>query len=123
MAAFEPPECTLCGRCCFSNAADYVRVFGVDWDRMDAAARERTQFIENRCYMLMVDGHCSALRMEPSQGRFTCEVYDQRPDVCRSLVRGSGACRADYELKGDRASSALVALRRKASEPGAPHTR
>lgn len=110
--SFSPPGCTSCGRCCFSELPEYVRVFGVDWDRMDDAARAHTEFIGNRVFMKMRDGRCTALRIDPVAPSFTCDIYEARPDVCRSLERGTGNCRADYESKGDRVEAALVTLRR-----------
>lgn len=112
-APFSPPGCTVCGRCCFSELPEYVRVFGVDWDKMDDAARAHTEFIENRVYMKMRDGRCTALRIDPdaSPPTFTCDIYAMRPDVCHSLERGTGNCRADYETKGNRTEAAVAAAK------------
>src|SRR6185295_7993811 len=88
------PECTACGTCCFSTLQEYVRVFGCDWDRMDDHARSLTHFLGNRCYMRLSDeGHCAALVLDPEGPRFLCSIYEVRPDACRALERGSGACR------------------------------
>lgn len=114
---FSPPGCTVCGRCCFSELPEYVRVFGVDHDRMDDAARAHTVFIGNKLYMNMSEGRCTALRIDPDAPSFTCDIYEMRPDVCRSLQRGTGNCRADYETKVDRVEAALVTLRLGARRP------
>ena len=112
----DVPECTACGACCFSSLPEYVRVFGYDMDRMDDEARGYTEFLGNRCFMRMEHGRCGALRIDPGgpdrAPRFTCAIYEMRPDVCRSLERGSGACRADRHEKAERPLIAVEALLR-----------
>jgi uncharacterized protein len=108
-----PDDCTSCGACCFSRAPDYLRVFGLDHDRLGSDAERLTHFIGNRLYMQLSEGHCAALTLEPESGRYLCSIYDRRPDVCRWLQRGSGHCRAERVEKLDRARDALVELRRK----------
>ena len=109
--SFPPADCTRCGRCCFSDLPEYVRVFGVDTDRMDERALALTEFIGNRLFMKMRGGHCTALAIDPIQRTFHCAIYEMRPDVCRSLERGSGNCRADYEEKAERPDVAIERLR------------
>lgn len=106
------PECLACGACCFSLLASYVRVTGHDHDRLGHRAHELVWFDENRAYMRMVDGHCGALRIEPVSGRFFCSTYDTRPDVCRDLARGSGACKGELDAKATRPLLALGKRRR-----------
>lgn len=114
-----PTECTACGVCCFSTLPQYARVFGVDWDRMDDRARSFTEFIGNRCFMRMEDGRCSALLVDPAPS-FLCAIYEQRPDVCRSLERGSGTCRGERHEKGERPLLAVERLmNRSAKDPDA----
>lgn len=108
----EVPECMDCGVCCFSSLPEYVRVFGVDWDRMGDRARELTQFIGNRCYMRIEDGRCAALVIDAGARRFSCSIYEERPDCCRALERGQGACLADLDQKADRPLIAVEALLR-----------
>lgn len=112
------PECVSCGTCCFSEAPDYLRVLGVDYERLGERAQELTVFIENRAYMRLEDGHCAALTLDGVRGLFLCSVYEDRPDVCRWLERGSGHCRAERHEKAERP---LLALRRK-SEPRGTRT-
>lgn len=107
------PDCLSCGACCFSELPEYVRVWGVDYDRMGDVACELTQFIGHRCYMKITDGHCAALVIDADHRRFVCSIYEVRPDVCRSLERGSPACRAEIHEKGDRPLRALQALLRR----------
>src|SRR5262245_194524 len=114
--AADVPECTACGACCFSTLPGYVRVFGCDWDRMDDEARLYAEFDGNRCFMRIEDGHCAALRIDPGgSGRapsFLCAIYEQRPDVWRSLDRGSGVCRGERHEKAERPLLAVEALLR-----------
>lgn len=117
--AFPPSDCRLCGRCCFSEAYDHVRVFGVDFDRMGDRAASFTHFVENRCYMRLEEGHCAALALDPETRTFACSIYEERPDVCRSLERGTGACRGEFETKAGRPDVALDRLRRAAIDESA----
>ena len=109
----DVPACMDCGACCFSELPEYVRVFGSDWDRMGDRARALTHFLENRCYMQIQDGHCAALRIDPVARRFSCAIYDERPDACRALERGHGACLADLHEKADRSLLAIETLLRR----------
>jgi hypothetical protein len=54
---------------------------------------------------------CIALTIDPETGTFACSIYETRPDVCRDLERGSGACRGELANKSDRPRRALVVLR------------
>ncbi|WP_437611780.1 YkgJ family cysteine cluster protein [Sorangium sp. So ce834] len=112
------PECTACGTCCFSTLPEYIRVFGCDYDRMDDRARALTRFIGNRCYMRVEDGRCAALTLDAELGRFLCSIYEVRPDCCRALERGSGACLGELHEKRERPLIALDALRRRAAGEG-----
>ena len=109
VAGSDTPQCTSCGACCFSELPEYVRVFGCDLDRMDDSAQSFVVFLGNRCFMRMEGGRCAALRIDPMARTFTCDIYEMRPDVCRSLDRGSGNCRADRHAKVDRT---LIAVER-----------
>lgn len=113
MGVDDVPECTACGACCFSTLPEYVRVFGCDWDRMNEEARALTHFLGNRCYMRIEDGRCAALVIDPAGPRFLCAVYEVRPDVCRALERGRGACRSDWHEKGERPLLAAARLLRR----------
>jgi hypothetical protein len=103
------PGCLQCGTCCFSLLLDYVRVSGDDHARLAERADELVWFNGNRAYMRMVDGHCGALRIEARSGDFVCDAYATRPQVCRDLERGSGACLGELEAKALRP---LLALRK-----------
>lgn len=98
-----------CGSCCFSQLDTFVRVTGGDYSRLGDYAATLVRFDGVRAYMCMIDGHCGALAIEPQSGELVCSVYADRPDVCRELERGSGACRAERAAKAERP---LLALRR-----------
>jgi hypothetical protein len=103
----DVPECLDCGACCFSTLETYVRVSGADHARMGELAERSTRFIENRCYMLMVDGRCAALTVERETARFLCAIYEHRPSICRDLARCSPPCLFEHATKAARAAAAL----------------
>lgn len=110
------PACLECGTCCFSTLPEYLRVFGIDLDRMDDRAQALTHFIGNRCYLQLDEGHCKALVIDPVARRYVCSIYEMRPDVCRALERGSGQCRGELATKAERPLLAVEALLRRASD-------
>jgi hypothetical protein len=87
-------------------------VTGEDYERLGAVVDDFVQFIGNRAYMRLADGHCAALRIE-LEGRFVCTVYETRPDACRDLERASPHCAGELLTKGGRAAARLVELRRR----------
>jgi uncharacterized protein len=103
------PECLACGTCCFSLLPNFVRVTGDDHARLAERADDLVWFDGIRAFMRMADGHCAALVLDAGSGQFFCSVYADRPQVCRELERGSGACLAEREQKAERP---LLALRR-----------
>jgi hypothetical protein len=105
------PQCLACGVCCFSRLETYVQVTGDDHQRLGERADELVRFDGNRAYMRMADGHCAALRIEKSSGELVCSAYDTRPQTCRDLARGSGACLGEIATKRGRP---LLALGRRA---------
>ncbi|HEY0966185.1 MAG TPA: YkgJ family cysteine cluster protein [Opitutaceae bacterium] len=95
-------DCQSCGACCFSSLDAYVRVSGDDWTRLGAEAERVAHFIGHRAYLRMTGGHCAALVVTPApdgRGRFACSIYEQRPQVCRDLTRGSPSCDAEQMIK------------------------
>jgi Fe-S-cluster containining protein len=89
---------------------EYIRVFGVDRDRMGDIAARYTALVGNQLFMRMGEGRCAALQIDPVRRRFSCGIYEVRPDTCRSLVAGTGACLAEIHAKSDRALQALQAV-------------
>jgi Fe-S-cluster containining protein len=98
-------NCLECGACCFSTSEDYVPVTGDDHARLGDAAEAVTRFTGNRCFMRMEASHCAALKIVGR--RYVCSVYEDRPEVCRELLRGSPACQAELVLKGALARRAI----------------
>ena len=86
-----------------------MRVLGDDYSRLGEQAELLVRFEGPRAYMRMLDGHCVALSVDASSGQFVCTAYATRPQVCRDLQRGEGACQAEREAKAERP---LLALRR-----------
>ena len=107
----SPPECLRCGACCFNDNPTALRVTGDDRERLgDALAEAFTHFVGHRCYLRVVDDHCAALQVRPD-GSFVCALYEQRPQVCRDLARGSPACNAERWEKVHRTVDALRRVR------------
>jgi len=80
---------------------EYVWITGFDWERLGADVERLAHFIGNRAFMKMRGGHCAALEIRPAtQGtRFHCSVYENRPEICRMLERGSPECLSELETK------------------------
>ena len=85
-----------------------MRVTGDDYARMGERAESLVRFDGFRGYLRMTDGHCSALVVDATSGRWMCSAYAVRPQVCRELARASGECLAELDAKAGRP---LVALR------------
>ncbi|WXA95779.1 zinc/iron-chelating domain-containing protein [Pendulispora brunnea] len=80
---------------------------GDDYQRLGERAEDLVWFDANRAYMRMSDGHCAALVVHKDTGEFLCSVYETRPQTCRDLARGSGACLGEIDTKGERPLIAL----------------
>ena len=106
------PACLACGTCCFSRLDTYVPVTGNDHARLAEHADDLVVFHGNRAFLRMEDGHCAALRVDADAGAFVCTVYEQRPETCRALARGSPACLGERAEKAERPIAALVRARR-----------
>jgi Fe-S-cluster containining protein len=122
----EPPDdCTRCAACCFSESPRHARVTGDDYARLGEDAERLVTWLENEAFMRLVPivsatvastpvpagpRRCAALQLHPARGGFSCSVYEQRPEVCRELERGSGGCRGEIAAKGDRPKRALTLL-------------
>ena len=75
---------------------------GKDWTRLGDRVGQWVHFIGHRAYMRMQDDHCTALvprRDAAGKPEYICSIYEQRPQVCRDLHRGSPQCLAERELK------------------------
>ena len=113
----EPPDdCTRCAACCFSESPTHARVTGDDYARLGDEAERLVTWIGNAAFMRLervTDAlhKCAALAIDPERGSFACSIYATRPEVCRDLTRGSGACRGELAAKGERPRRALLVLR------------
>lgn len=113
----EPPEdCMRCGACCFSESARHARVTGDDHARLGDDAESLVTWIGNTAFMRLDEAshglrRCAALVIDPIVGTFACSIYARRPQVCRDLERGAGACRGELATKADRPPRALLMLR------------
>lgn len=109
--AFPPDDCRACARCCFADSALHVQVFAVDVERMGERARSFVDRSGGYGFMRFEDGHCVALACDPVTGLFGCSIYEERPDVCRSLERGTSGCRYEHGAKAGRPDVMLARLR------------
>ena len=78
-----------------------------------APAPDRPWVSDFTCFATWTGYVRVALVIDAERRRFTCSIYDDRPDACRALQRGSGHCRADI---GTKRPLALAQLR----TPGKP---
>jgi Fe-S-cluster containining protein len=74
-----------------------VRVSGADYQRLGDAAPRVTQFIGNRCHILLLERRCVALSLGLDGRHCGCSLYASRPEPCRVLERGSVECVAVLE--------------------------
>ena len=82
-------------------------VTGDDHQRLGANAEHWVRWQNNCAFMRMSEGHCAALEIKPSANglKFVCAIYEQRPQTCRDLARGSPQCHADWSTKADHAQT------------------
>jgi hypothetical protein len=99
-------------------------VTGDDYGRLGDDAERLVTWIDNLAFMRLesvtdvshihVNGpphRCAALGIDVVMGTFACSVYERRPQVCRDLERGSGACHGEIDAKKERPKRALALLR------------
>lgn len=96
------PECLDCGACCFAAHARHVPVTGADHARLATDEKKLAVFEGTRCFLRVEDGKCAALAI--IDGRYVCSIYERRPQVCRDLERGGGACVHEREKNHRRAT-------------------
>jgi uncharacterized protein len=93
------PDCLACGACCFASNPGHLPLSGADHARLlptEQAALVR--FEGTRCLMRIREGRCVNLRHDA--GRWTCAIYERRPQACRDYERGGEACAYDRERLG-----------------------
>ena len=107
-----PANCLHCGGCCYSKSSTYVWVRGDDAERLGDEADDLIRSIGNRTYMRMENGHCAALVVRPRAdgpgAEFFCSVYEQRPQICHDLDRGSPECQAELTTKAARVADEIA---------------
>ena len=91
-------DCQSCGACCKAHpsyeGASYVRIYDEDFDRLTPGQRQKyaTRLPGGRVAMRLVeDKRCAALAGEIGSC-VSCQIYDNRPDVCRGFERGDDSC-------------------------------
>lgn len=115
----EPPaDCTYCGTCCFSESPRHARVTGDDYARLGDDAESLVAWIGNVAFMRLrhlgdASGPrgCVGLALDAPHRTLTCSIYERRPQVCRDLERGGGACRGELAGKAERPPQALLRAR------------
>jgi len=84
------------------------------------------QWIENQTFMRLTtmqgaqSSHrcCVALRYDPDESRFSCGIYNNRPEACRHLERTSPACLGELDRKQSRSADVgMVQLRTRQTSP------
>jgi uncharacterized protein len=106
-----PNDCLRCGVCCFSRLETFVRVTGDDWSRLGADAARVAGFIGHRAYMKMTGERCAALELRRNADgapEYFCTVYENRPQVCRDLARGSPQCAGERAAKRGRVARLMT---------------
>jgi Fe-S-cluster containining protein len=92
-------DCVGCGRCCHHGPST-VHLLEDDDERIlaradGAAILRRLTVLDARPpgwrFMQNAGDRCAALDVSVP-GRFPCSIYDVRPDDCRIVEPGSGAC-------------------------------
>jgi Fe-S-cluster containining protein len=94
-------------------------VTGADYERIGEDAESVVTWLGNEAFMRLAGGthgtssprHCIALTANLMTGVFGCSIYERRPQVCRDVERGQGACRFELETKGDRPPRSLALAR------------
>lgn len=90
------PDCFTCGACCFARTNGHLPLSGEDHARLTEREQgELTEFRGNRCFMKIVDQRC--INLVVAEGRYTCAIYERRPQVCRDYEQGGEACAFDRE--------------------------
>lgn len=91
------PDCQACAACCHAAHERHVPVTGADHARLLPDEQARLSWWDgNRCFLRTDAGRCAALGRDGA-GRWSCTIYERRPEVCRDLERGSPACEAAIE--------------------------
>jgi len=101
----EPPPCNECGICCTTNLefgrGGYVQLTEADYARLPEKYRLKVVLESDlNVDRLGIKGtpetgyRCTALKGIPNH-KTSCDIYEQRPTVCRTFERGSPDCRKE----------------------------
>ncbi|HEU18369.1 MAG TPA: hypothetical protein ENO00_03165 [Deltaproteobacteria bacterium] len=108
MKSHKKIKCKRCGTCCLANLIAFVT--DADKERWKREQRQDIlHILENNSavwagdrLISTIDGHqlhgCPFLMWE--NGRYTCTIYETRPQVCRNYVPGSSHI-CPYHKKGN----------------------
>jgi len=98
----EEPECRTCGACCVgkSSDGDFVPVTALDRRRLPTKYVKKLQAIDPPddgpyAFGLKRFGeHEACVALKGTLGKsVACDLYDVRPNYCRTFERGSQECR------------------------------
>jgi Fe-S-cluster containining protein len=104
MTPVEALDCQACAACCHGDEG-WVHVDAADDARVDGSPALARLVVLTRHggyvkrSLKMIDGACAGLEKIASD-RWSCSVYVDRPSVCRTVERGSDACRAARRTRG-----------------------
>ncbi len=89
-------DCMACAACCFDNR---VLLEPADLERWRQANRpdllKKTRPFHKRCRLPLLDHTRACVHLE----KFSCTIYELRPNMCREFVPGSEHCLAAREQK------------------------
>lgn len=94
----EELDCRSCGACCKAHPGyqekDWVPVYLVDVERMSTEEKEKylLEISPNKfAIKLTTNRRCTALSGEIGSC-VSCEIYNNRPGVCRNFEKGASEC-------------------------------
>lgn len=114
-------DCQSCGACCKAHpdyeGRSYVKIYDQDFDRLTDEQREKytaviplgsseaagysylDNWTQRGAMKLVEDKKCSALSGEIGSC-VGCDIYDNRPKICRTFEKGSDSCYLAREEAG-----------------------
>jgi Fe-S-cluster containining protein len=92
-----PPSCEGCGACCINKEdPKWVQITPADVTNMKPRVREYLQPGDEEDFALMQDEKGACLFLNNCNN---CEIYVDRPIICRQVLRGTVICLASLERK------------------------
>lgn len=82
-------KCTQCGKCCIKYEGELGSITKAEYDRLPSFAKE---YASKLPYLDIYDIWVSPTENDKSrcpwlyikEGKYYCEIYENRPDVCRN---------------------------------------